>query len=1037
MKTLLTYRKPLMVLVTIIFTLTFHSISHAQTYSHIYVDAVNGNNRTANGSGAKPYKTITFALAISERDRLPDPWHVHIRPGTYDANPTKPPSEREIFPFKLRDGVIFEGTTTAKACIIDAQHVGETQVPILSGIVPDPSGVDIAGVTIRNLTLQNMSGLGKPAGGIVLQDPTVQQETRHETPSSIEGCIIHNNGGGGVWSNTPIVLVGNTFSSNDGWGVNISKLIGASRNIFSDNGGGGFNVDGCTGDISENIVQNNEYRSHISVMEGNITHNTFEGHRHFGATGGALNIWTMTGNITHNTFNNNSNPSDSGGALGIFLRMTGNITHNIFYGNSAGDEGGALYIPAGNVEIINNIFFNNSTREELAGESVKTKCPTHFKNNLFIAWLSPDEATEDVGRGAAVWVSSPDCRFHNNIFVGLEIAIYTEGVFNLPITHNLFHNIKRDVVNAAGVGAGNDVSFYDLVTRNASDNLAGDPRLVNPAAQDFHLQATSPAIDAGTNEFAPPDDFDGVARPIGDTVDIGPYEYGGISVIVPPVVDGGELIIYDDPPSEPTPDPPAAAPIAKLYWGIRRNIQRADLDGSNIESLVNRTAVSLALDTENNKIYWAESDSGIFRANLEDGTNIERIIRGDVWNFSGGRIALDGAGGKMYWTNGVTRSIFRANLDGTQTEEIFTVFGRPLDIALDVAGGKMYWTQWEGEAGISRANLDGSGLELLVSPGDKRSIALDITGGKMYWTDGSRGIGMANLDGSNIRNFETPDFTTGGITLDLSNGTMYWIDAEGFEIRRGNLDGSQQRTIIEYPREGSGISDIALYAAAVQPEPPTPLSDSPVVTYPAWDVNEDGKTEIADLLLVVVAMGQTPPANPRTDVNGDGTVDLQDVTLVAQHLGKTTEPAAPANVVLPPGLTPQTVQQTLDILRTAGKDAYTVQDAVVLLEQLLASLIPNETGLLSNYPNPFNPETWIPYQLAKPADITFRIYAVDGTLVRQLALGHQLGGVYYDRSRAAYWDGKNTGGEPVASGVYFYTLTAGDFTATGKMLVRK
>ena len=95
------------------------------------------------------------------------------------------------------------------------------------------------------------------------------------------------------------------------------------------------------------------------------------------------------------------------------------------------------------------------------------------------------------------------------------------------------------------------------------------------------------------------------------------------------------------------------------------------------------------------------------------------------------------------------------------------------------------------------------------------------------------------------------------------------------------------------------------------------------------------------------------------------------------------------------------------------------------------------TAVFQNYPNPFNPETWIPYQLAKPADVRFTIYAANGSVVRTLALGHQPAGLYQSPHRAAYWDGKNARGEPVASGLYFYTLTAGDFTATRKMLIQK
>ena len=101
------------------------------------------------------------------------------------------------------------------------------------------------------------------------------------------------------------------------------------------------------------------------------------------------------------------------------------------------------------------------------------------------------------------------------------------------------------------------------------------------------------------------------------------------------------------------------------------------------------------------------------------------------------------------------------------------------------------------------------------------------------------------------------------------------------------------------------------------------------------------------------------------------------------------------------------------------------------------AVLPDDTQLLANYPNPFNPETWIPYQLSAPAGVTISIYSIDGKLVRTLPLGHQPAGFYQSWSRAAYWDGCNTFGEPVATGLYFYTLTAGNFIATRKMLIRK
>ena len=114
-----------------------------------------------------------------------------------------------------------------------------------------------------------------------------------------------------------------------------------------------------------------------------------------------------------------------------------------------------------------------------------------------------------------------------------------------------------------------------------------------------------------------------------------------------------------------------------------------------------------------------------------------------------------------------------------------------------------------------------------------------------------------------------------------------------------------------------------------------------------------------------------------------------------------------------------------------------IQQLHVQLPELVLNEIPVETQLLRNYPNPFNPETWIPYRLAKDAFVTLTIYNGNGQLVRRLNVGHRSAAAYESRSKAVYWDGRNDVGESVASGVYFYTLTAGDFSATRKMLIIK
>jgi hypothetical protein len=97
-----------------------------------------------------------------------------------------------------------------------------------------------------------------------------------------------------------------------------------------------------------------------------------------------------------------------------------------------------------------------------------------------------------------------------------------------------------------------------------------------------------------------------------------------------------------------------------------------------------------------------------------------------------------------------------------------------------------------------------------------------------------------------------------------------------------------------------------------------------------------------------------------------------------------------------------------------------------------------KTDLLQNYPNPFNPETWIPYQLAKNSSVAIKIYTSSGQLVRTLELGDKRAGLYAYKTDAAYWDGTNESGEPVASGVYFYTIQTDDnYTATKKMVMAR
>ena len=203
------------------------------------------------------------------------------------------------------------------------------------------------------------------------------------------------------------------------------------------------------------------------------------------------------------------------------------------------------------------------------------------------------------------------------------------------------------------------------------------------------------------------------------------------------------------------------------------------------------------------------------------------------------------------------------------------------------------------------------------------------------------------------------------------------------------------------------------------------IDDTPSSTNKT-DVNGDSKVNILDLVLVANAFEEY---NVNADVNGDGVVNILDLVLVASAFGNDDMAA--------PGLNKNELQNWLTLALQNDNGSYRYRQGLNVLRQLLHTSHPEKTALLPNYPNPFNPETWIPYQLAEPADVVITIYAVDGQVVRKLDLGHSEAGRYIARNRAAYWDGKNSLGEPVASGSYFYTLTAGKYVATRRLLILK
>ena len=201
------------------------------------------------------------------------------------------------------------------------------------------------------------------------------------------------------------------------------------------------------------------------------------------------------------------------------------------------------------------------------------------------------------------------------------------------------------------------------------------------------------------------------------------------------------------------------------------------------------------------------------------------------------------------------------------------------------------------------------------------------------------------------------------------------------------------------------------------------------------DVNSDGVVDIQDLIYVASQFGKNEAENI-ADVNNDGVVDVTDIVLVAGAIGN-TDSAPIVTSKSNYSLSIETVKTWLNQAQNSNNVSDKYRRGIAVLEQLLALLTPKETILLPNYPNPFNPETWIPFQLAKPTSVSIQIYTSNGHLVRHIDLGYRPADKFINRDKAIYWDGMNEAGEPVASGVYLCTMSAGEYTATRRMLIIK
>ena len=415
------------------------------------------------------------------------------------------------------------------------------------------------------------------------------------------------------------------------------------------------------------------------------------------------------------------------------------------------------------------------------------------------------------------------------------------------------------------------------------------------------------------------------------------------------------------------------------------------------ESLVASTAAPL---TE------ATLDESVVTLTLEG-----RIYDRDTYNV-GRSITVSGIDGVTFRSYDVRRIsnteatvqlIFDGDID-TDATLTFTVGadaiaggGPPFTVRLPVTGGTESLAAATA-APLTEATLDESVVTLTLS-------------GRVYEDSSytvARAITVSGIDGVTFRSYNVDRVSDTVVTVELTfNGNIQTDSRLIFTVGAGAI---------------AGYSGSALTA------------EIPVTAGLEADANNDGVVNTQDLVLVASNYGKT--GTNSADINGDGVVDINDLTTVAGVLDSAgSAPSAQPQVL--EMFTAADIKLWLSHARQLNLTDPTALKGILFLEQLLAALIPKETVLLPNYPNPFNPETWIPCQLSIDSEVVISIYDSNGESVRQFDLGYQPVGTYSTRGRAVYWDGRNEFGEAMASGVYFYHLSAGGYSATRRMVILK
>jgi parallel beta-helix repeat protein len=717
--------------------------------------------------------------------------------------------------------------------------------------------------------------------------------------------------------------------------------------------------------------------------------------------------------ITNNTITGNS--ADYGGGIYCELNSSPTITDNAVTGNSAaiGSGGGIYCEDLSSPTIVSNAIIGNLANYSGGVWCQDNSSPTMMNNTI----------TGNPGGGVGCWNNSSLMLTNTILWDNSPQEIYLGGSDTVTISYS--------DVEGGQAGIDGTVNWLD-------GNMDADPMFVDAPNGDYHLSDYSPCIGAGTSNGAPAEDIEGNTR--GTPPDIGAYENRRNMPLQRFTIRALSPVDLEvtDPQRRMISKTESAIPLASYDEETDLNYDGEPDDEVTIPgALMGNYSIRVVpepgageMDTYTlDVIYGSKSTNLATNVAAEDKSYtffFPQRNMGQGWNLISIPVKLPSS------INVVLQSIiphyssvwtYETTVAGGEWKRFIKNGPWFLNNLWAVDAGKGYWVQMSDSTILTLAGDEVAAEPSPLKPGWNLVGCNSLTAGRVEDV-------IANAPGcKSVWTYESVSYGEGewkkyivgassGNNLEwVESGKGYWVDVqEGFNP--------------EWDVSGSVGTAPAAYAM-----PPTfsVSTDRPGIPCTIWGsieangVKMTGRATARRAPTVILKVDDEVQSSYQLGtVSQYGDYYVLDVPTTVTRKPKLATPDSSTQVEL--------YVQFEDTITKAASIPQGRPGEIMQLD-LYVNVTPEASLLYQNYPNPFNPDTWIPYRLKEDADVAISIYTSTGQLVRRLSLGHKPAGFYIDRQKAAYWDGKNEAGEHIASGVYFYSIKAGDLTAIRKMAI--